>query len=124
MNSQEMKGGKAEVEQKIQQVIKMLINNDEDVHSTENQAYLERKRVDYTSKIEHQKYIIYDYETDVHTYTHKPNHVEAEVLTIGDTHTYEDCLGEQFSYNGYDVVDKFCSWLFTEKKLKLNSYSS
>ena len=115
LNTQEMKGGKQEIEQKIKQVIKMLEKNDGDIHSPDNQAYLKRKRIDYTNKIEHQKYIIYDYETDVHTCTHKPNHVEAEVLTIGDTHIYNDCLGEQFSYSGYDVVDKFCNWLFTEE---------
>ena len=65
-------------------------------------------------KAEHQTYIIYDFESDVHTLTHKPNHVDADILTVGDTHDYNDCKRNTFTYSGYDSVDKFCSWLFTD----------
>ena len=47
--------------------------------------------------------------------THKPNHVDADVLTIGETHGYDDCKHGTFTYSGYDVVNKFCDWLFTSK---------
>ena len=47
--------------------------------------------------------------------THKPNHVEADVLTNGNTHDYNDCKHDAFTYSGYDVIDKFCNWLFTSK---------
>ena len=65
-------------------------------------------------KAEHQTYIIYDFESDVHTLTHKPNHVDADTLTVGDSHDYNDCKRNTFTYSGYDSVDKFCSWLFTD----------
>ena len=45
--------------------------------------------------------------------THKPNHVEADVLTIGETHSYNECRQKTFSHNGYDAVEQFCNWLFT-----------
>ena len=51
----------------------------------------------------------------MHTGVHKPNHVEADVLQIGDSHDYSECLTDTFSYNGYDAVDKFCDWLFQPK---------
>ena len=115
LKDQDMKGGSKEIESKVQAVIKLLKDANKDIHSQENKEYIERKRIQYTNNIEHRKYIIYDYECDVHQKTHKPNHVEAETLITSKTCKYEDCLGERFSYSGYDVVDKFCNWLFTDK---------
>ena len=87
----------------------------EDLDSEDNIRYLERKRESFTAEAEHPTYIIYDFESDVHTLTHKPNHVDADVLTIGETHGYDDCKHDTFTYSGYDVVNKFCDWLFTSK---------
>jgi hypothetical protein len=47
--------------------------------------------------------------------THKPNHVDDDVSTIGDTHDYNDCKHDTFTYSDYDVVDHFCNLLFTSK---------
>ena len=69
----------------------------------------------FTEKAEHPTYIVYDFEADVHTLTHKPNHVDVDVLTVGKTHNYADCKHDTFTYSGYDVVDKFCDWLFTSQ---------
>ena len=43
-------------------------------------------------QIKHPTYFIYDFETDTHSLTHVPNHVEAAVLTVSDDHTYEKVL--------------------------------
>ena len=110
-----MKGGKDEVEGKIEQLKTILIKANEDIDSEENKAYIEGKRQTSTQKAEHPTYIIYDFEADVHSLTHMPNHVDADVLTIGDTHDYNDCKHDTFTYSGYDVVDNFCNWLFTSK---------
>ena len=110
-----MKGGEDEIESKKQQVSKLLEQNNEDVNSKENQDYLRRKRYGYKLTIEHPKYIIYDFEADVHTLTHLPNHVEADVLKIGETHSYDESKQSTFSYNGYDAVGQFCNWLFTDE---------
>ena len=56
----------------------------------------------------------HDFESDVHTWTHKPNHVDADILTVGDTPAYNDCKRNTFPYSGYGSIDKFCSWLFTD----------
>ena len=69
----------------------------------------------FTEKAEHPSYIVYDFEADVHTLTHKPNHVDVDVLTVGSTHNYADCKHDTFTYSGYDVVNKFCDWLFTSQ---------
>ena len=91
------------------------MKENEDINSEENKAYIERKRNTFIEKAEHPTYIIYDFEADVHSLTHKPNHVDADVLTIGDTHDYKDCEHDTFTYSGYDVVDQICNWLFTSK---------
>ena len=75
-----MKGGKDEVDGKIEQLKRILIKANEDPNSEENMAYLERKRKTFTTKAERQTYIIYDFESDVHTLTHKPNHVDADIF--------------------------------------------
>ena len=36
------------------------------------------------------------------------------MITV-DSHIYEDCKIESFSYNGYDAVNEFCNWLFSGK---------
>ena len=43
LHKQDMKGGKAEVEGKIEQVRKILIKEIEDINSEENKAYIEHK---------------------------------------------------------------------------------
>ena len=113
LNRQDMKGGKDEVDGKIDQLKRILEKENEDVNTEENRKYLERKRQLFTEKAEHPTYIVYDFEADVHTLTHKPNHVDVDVLTVGNTHNYADCKHDTFTYSGYDVVDKFCDWLFT-----------
>jgi hypothetical protein len=60
-------------------------------------------------------FISYDFESDTSDNLHKPNHVEADVLKISYDHDYKKSLIDTFSYNGYDVLDKFCEWLFTDK---------
>ena len=104
-----MKGGQQEVDRKVN---KFLEDNKEECFTAKN---IENLTQMYASSIEHPKYIIYDFEADVASLTHKPNHVEADVLTIGDTHNYNECKHKEFSYSGYDVVDKFCDWLFTSE---------
>ena len=64
--------------------------------------------------IKNPTYIIYDFETDTHTLTHIPNHVEAAVLKVNDEHTYEESLLSTFSTSGYGCEEKFCEWLFEE----------
>ena len=96
-----MKAGKDEVDGKIT--------------PEEHKAHIERTRKTFIEKAERPTYTMYDFEADVHSLTHKPNHVDADVLTIGDTHDYNDCKHDTFTYSGYDVVDQVCSWLFTSK---------
>ena len=110
-----MKGGKDEVEGEIEELKRMSALAKEDLNSEENIQHLERKRETFTAKAEHPTYIIHDFESDVHTLTHKPNHVDADVWTIGETHGYDDCKHDAFTYCGYGIVNKFCDWLFTSK---------
>ena len=59
-----------------------------------------------------------DFETDTHTGVHQPNHVEVDVLKIGDrgaTHDYEKRLKTSFGINGYGCDVKFCDWLFSDE---------
>ena len=54
------------------------------------------------NKILNQRYIIYDFETDTHTDSHKCNHVEVDVLKVDEelTHEYDNCLIKSFGING------------------------
>jgi len=107
-----MKGGKDEVEQKLQLDLDKL--KEEGLAADESYQYIENRRNAYTKQVEQHRYIIYDFEADVHTLTHKPNHVEADILQVDkNNNTYEDCLTNTFRHNGYDAVEKFCDWLFT-----------
>ena len=75
---------------------------------------MDLRRSIHTNTVEKHRYVIYDFEADVHTLTHMPNHVEADVLQVDkNNNTYEDCVTNTFRHNGYDAVDKFCDWLFT-----------
>ena len=77
-------------------------------------AYADIKRSINTNQVEKHRYVIYDFEADVHTLTHMPNHVEEDVLQVDkNNNTYEDCLTNTFRHNGYDAVEKLCDWLFT-----------
>ena len=68
-----------------------------------------------------ERYIVYDFEADTHTLTHKPNHVEIDILEISPennttglpSHEYEDCLVKSEKFEGYGCEYKFCDWLFT-----------
>ena len=103
-----MKGGADEVDDHIEKLKYIMERNNDDINTPENQEYLQRKRDTFSTRIEHPKYIIYDFESDVHTLTHLPNHVDVDTITIGNTHDYEDCKTGGFTYSGYDVVGKFC----------------
>ena len=67
-------------------------------------------------RIKHPTYIIYDFETDTHTLTHIPNHVEAVVLKVSDDHNYENSLVTTFSASGYGCEKTFCDWLYEENE--------
>ena len=75
-----MKGGKDEVEQKLQLDLDKL--KEEGLAADESYQYIENRRNAYTKQVEQHRYIIYDFEADVHTLTHKPNHVEADILVF------------------------------------------
>ena len=117
LHKEAMKGGQDEVEKKLQQEIDKLKEDDDSDY--DNDVYIENRREALTNQVEKHRYVIYDFEADVHTLTHHPNHVEADVLQVDkDNNTYEDCLTNTFRHNGYDAVDKFCDWLFTAENYK------
>jgi len=66
-------------------------------------------------KILRPRYIIFDFETDQITGIHRVSHVEAAIIQVdeGQTHDYEKCFIERFSYNGYDAAERFGDWFFT-----------
>ena len=104
------------MEQKLQQELDKLKEEGsaEWQDRAQDPEYIEHKRKAYTNQAEKHRYVIYDFEADVHTLTHMPNHVEADVLQVDkNNNTYEDCLTNTFRHNGYDAVEKFCDWLFT-----------
>ena len=72
-----MEGGKDEVEQKLQLELDML--KEEGLADGQGPAYADLRRSIYTNQVEKHRYVIYDFEADVHTLTHMPNHVEADV---------------------------------------------
>ena len=43
------------------------------------------------------------------------NHAEVDVLHVNESYDYDKCLREQRSFDGYNSLDEFCDWLFTEK---------
>ena len=113
LHQQSMKGGKDEVEQKL----KLELDKLKEEGSAEGQEpeFIDLRRSIHTNAVEKHRYVIYDFEADVHTLTHMPNHVEADVLQVDENrYTYEDCLTNTFRHNGYDAVEKFCDWLFTK----------
>ena len=108
-----MKGGKDEVEQLLQQEIDK--QKAEGSAAWEDPEYIDSMRGVYANTVEKRRYVVYDFEADVHTLRHMPNHVEADVLHVDkNNYTYEDCLKNTFRHNGYDAVEKFCDWLFTK----------
>jgi hypothetical protein len=112
LHQQSMKGGKDEVEQKLQLELDKL--KEEGSAEGQDPEFIDLRRSVYTNAVEKHRYVIYDFEADVHTLTHMPNHVEADVLQVDkNNNTYEDCLTNTFRHNGYDAVEKFCDWLFT-----------
>ena len=89
-----------------------LIKSGSDTTSENIKKLIEAKRKEYTDSVEYKRYITYDCEADVSNNTHKPNHVDADLLMIGDNHNYEECKLDTYAYSGYDVVNRLCSWLF------------
>ena len=90
-----MKGGKDEVENKLQQELDKLKEEGsvEWAHRAQDPEHIDIRRSIYTNKVEKHRYVIYDFEADVHTLTHISNHVEADVLQVDkNNNTYEDCL--------------------------------
>ena len=67
-------------------------------------------------QIKQPKFIVYDFECDVHDKVHKPNHVEIDILQIDarGTHDYDKCLKQRHSFTGYGCEDQFGDWLFSE----------
>ena len=115
-----MKGGNDEVENKLQlELDKLKDDGKAEWHDISlREQYIEKRKETFTNTVEQHRYVIYDFESDVHTLTHMPNHVEADVLHVDkNNNTYEDCLTNTFRHNGYDAVDKFCDWLFTAEHL-------
>ena len=55
----------------------------------------------------HPRYIIYDFETDTHTLTHIPNHVEVSVLKVSDDHSYDNSLVNKRTFPGYGCESAF-----------------
>ena len=93
LHRQSMKGGKDEVEQKLQLELDMLkeegLAEGQDQTSPEDWlSYAELRRSIYTNQVEKHRYVIYDFEADVHTLTHMPNHVEADALQVEKTTTH------------------------------------
>ena len=72
---------------------------------------IESKRNDINSG----NYIVCDLETDTSTNTHVVNHAQVDRLHVNDSYDYDKCLREQRSFDGYNSLDEFCDWLFTEK---------
>ncbi len=116
LNKKAMKGGMQEVKEKMKHLINIMEVNGESMESEETKKYLEKKLKYYKDKIFKDKIISFDIETDTHTNTHIPNHIDADVLSInGTNHEYNDCKIDTFSHTGLDCIDKFCKWLFTNK---------
>ena len=38
--------------------------------------------------------------------------------TTDDNQTYESCLVESKSFTGYNTLDEYCDWLFTDKAIR------
>ena len=71
----------------------------------------------------HTEYIFYDIETDtnlnigsdkVRKLLHRPMHIEVSKIKVAANHKYEDSLKETLSFTGYDCIELFCKWLFTD----------
>ena len=54
----------------------------------------------------------------MHTKTHIPNHVDADILFVDGSNDYNQRKQDTYTYSGYDAVDKFCNWLFTSQHLQ------
>jgi len=115
------KGSKEELEHKITELKDHIAKSRKDFY---NEDWMIKCLID-----EHdtEQYIVYDFETDTHTLTHKPNHVEIDIIKIEPksddktdrakvaslpSHEYNDCLVKSLKFEGYSCEDKFCDWLF------------
>ena len=61
------------------------------------------------------RYIVYDFEADASTNTHELDHFEVDILRGNDCYEYDKCLLYTHSFDGYNTLDRFCDWLFTDK---------
>ena len=80
LHQQSMRGGKDEVEQQLQLELDKL--KEEGLAEGQDPDHADLRRSVYTNAVEKHRYVIYDFEADVHTLTHMPNHVEADVLQV------------------------------------------
>ena len=78
-------------------------------------AKSESKRQLIKQTINNPRYIIYDFETDTSSGTHRPNLCMVNVLEVDETHSYEKSLIEQKTFYGYDCCKEFCEWLLTSE---------
>ena len=58
------------------------------------QEYIERKRTRYAHTIEHPRYIVYEFEADIHASQHKLHQVGGDVSHTRGKHSYADYLTE------------------------------
>ena len=105
LKSEYCKGSNKEINDKISKI------SDKITGSERNKRIKEIKE-----GINNTSYIIYDFETDTHTNTHIPNHVEVSVKVCED-HSYEKSLVHRTTFEGYGCDDKFCSWLFDSENM-------
>ena len=97
------KGSTEEIEAKLQAEIAKDYEFDHDV-----------MREALRQSVINHRYIIFDFECDIHTNKHIPNHCEVEILNIADSHDYEESLSQSKTFAGYDCEKALCEWLFTE----------
>ena len=102
-------GSKEELEQKMEGLNEAKIDNPDKAENI--QALINGLIGDFNER----KLIIYDFETDTSTLTHRPNHVEYDKLFIDKRKKldYEECLIDVGKFNGYDCTDEFCNFLFS-----------
>ena len=83
-----------------------------------------RTAEDIEDQVLHTEYIFYDIETDtnlnigtdkVRKMLHRPMHIEVLKVKVAANHKYEDSSVESLSFTGYDCIDLFGNWLFTEQ---------
>ena len=101
-----LKGSKDEIEFKINS---WLSKQPADTSDT---------KIEFTTKsirdtIIHQRYIIWDAETDTSTNIHIPNLIIVVILEVSDDHNYENSKIDRKEFYGYNCCIDLCNWLFS-----------